>query len=52
MEPVKSWVDSGGMHYIPAADVVSMEDESEEDDLDTPHTVNYYFIDFYHFYLL
>uniref|UniRef100_A0AC34QHJ7 Rho guanine nucleotide exchange factor 12 n=1 Tax=Panagrolaimus sp. JU765 TaxID=591449 RepID=A0AC34QHJ7_9BILA len=39
MEPVKSWVDSGGMHYIPAADVVSVEDESDEDDLDTPHTL-------------
>ncbi|KAI1707836.1 regulator of G protein signaling-like domain-containing protein [Ditylenchus destructor] len=30
---VKSWVDSGGMHYVQAvADVMPMEDESEDDD--------------------
>lgn len=36
VEPVKSWVDSGGMHYIQAADLDSIEDYSVEDDAATP----------------
>lgn len=32
MEPVKSWVDSGGMHYVQAQDALPLEDELEEDE--------------------
>uniref|UniRef100_A0A7E4VJE1 PDZ domain-containing protein n=1 Tax=Panagrellus redivivus TaxID=6233 RepID=A0A7E4VJE1_PANRE len=41
VEPVKSWVDSGGMHYIPAADVGFMGDVSEEDDNEIHHHNNF-----------